>query len=433
MRVIGLMSGTSYDAVEAAAADLELRGEALEMRPLGHLSSPCPDRLRDLIAGSLPPSAVTARTVAELDTGIGQAFADVAVRAVRELCGGGADLVVSHGQTLYHWVEDGTVRGTLQLGQPARIAEATGLPVVSDLRSGDVAAGGQGAPLVAMTDALALAALPGVPAALNLGGIANVTVVAPGAPPLAFDSGSANALMDAAVRHFTDGPAPYDEDGAGPVRAGAAARAAGRPLLRPAGAEEHRQGALPPAVPAAGAPGGTRGAARGRPGDAGQAHRRHGGRRLPCARRHAARRVGRRRAQPRADRHARRRAARGVPRPQRRARAAVGRQGGAGPRPAGVPDRQRPARRAPFGYGGRAGRLCSAPSRRDGSRCACPNRPTGRPGCSASPAGPRPERRPGQGRARTRDEPPARMPSAAASVRSVSVTMVSKAVSGATR
>ncbi len=71
--------------------------------------------------------------------------------------------------------------------------------------------------------------------------------------------------------------------------------------------------------------------------------------------------------------------------------------------------------------------------RRDGSRCACPNRPAGRPGCSASPAGPRPERRPGQGRARTRDEPPARMPSAAASVRSVSVTMVSKAVSGATR
>ncbi|MYS53955.1 anhydro-N-acetylmuramic acid kinase, partial [Streptomyces sp. SID6013] len=142
-----------------------------------------------------------------------QAFADVAVRAVRELCGGGADLVVSHGQTMYHWVEEGSVRGTLQLGQPAWIAEATGLPVVSDLRGRDVAAGGQGAPLVAMTDALALAALPGVPAALNLGGIANVTVVAPGAEPLAFDTGPANALMDAAVRHFTDGAAEYDEDG----------------------------------------------------------------------------------------------------------------------------------------------------------------------------------------------------------------------------
>jgi anhydro-N-acetylmuramic acid kinase len=213
VRVIGLMSGTSYDAVEAAAADLVLQDEVLVMRPLGHLSASYPDHLRELIAGSLPPSATTVRTVAELDTGIGQVFADVAVRAVRELCGGTADLVVSHGQTMYHWVEDGVVRGTLQLGQPAWIAEATGLPVVSDLRSRDVAAGGQGAPLVAMTDALALGALPGVPAALNLGGIANITVVAPGAEPLAFDTGPANALMDAAVRHFTAGASQYDEGG----------------------------------------------------------------------------------------------------------------------------------------------------------------------------------------------------------------------------
>ncbi|WP_217144529.1 anhydro-N-acetylmuramic acid kinase [Streptomyces sp. AC627_RSS907] len=213
MRVIGLMSGTSHDAIEAGAADLVLRGDALVMRPLGHLSVPYPDDLRDLIAASLPPSATTARTIAVLDTGIGQAFAYAAVRAVRELCGGSADLVVSHGQTLYHWVEDGTVRGTLQLGQPAWIAEATGLPVVSDLRSRDVAAGGQGAPLVAMTDVLALGTLPGTPAALNLGGIANLTVVAPGANPLAFDTGPANALMDAAVRHFTGGASQYDEGG----------------------------------------------------------------------------------------------------------------------------------------------------------------------------------------------------------------------------
>ncbi|MFF8572339.1 anhydro-N-acetylmuramic acid kinase [Streptomyces sp. NPDC015408] len=213
MRVIGLMSGTSYDAVEAAAADLVLQDDVLVMRPLGHLSAPYPDGLRELIAGFLPPSETTARTAAVLDTGIGRAFADVAVRALGELCDGTADLVVSHGQTVYHWVEDGAVRGTLQLGQPAWIAEATGLPVVSDLRSRDVAAGGQGAPLVAMTDTLALAALPGTPAALNLGGIANLTVVAPGADPLAFDTGPANALMDAAVRHFTEGALGYDEDG----------------------------------------------------------------------------------------------------------------------------------------------------------------------------------------------------------------------------
>ncbi|MET8809336.1 anhydro-N-acetylmuramic acid kinase [Streptomyces sp. NPDC004546] len=213
MRVIGLMSGTSYDAIEAAAADLALDGDTLLLRPLGHLSVPYPDDLRDLIGATLPPAATTTQAVCALDTGVGQAFADAAGRALRELCGGTADLVVSHGQTMHHWVENGTVRGTLQLGQPAWIAEATGLPVVSDLRSRDVAAGGQGAPLVGMTDTLLLRALPGTPAALNLGGIANVTVLAPGAEPLAFDTGPANALLDAAVRHFTGGAATYDEDG----------------------------------------------------------------------------------------------------------------------------------------------------------------------------------------------------------------------------
>ncbi|NEB93696.1 anhydro-N-acetylmuramic acid kinase [Streptomyces bauhiniae] len=213
MRVIGLMSGTSYDAVEAAAADLALDGDTLILRPLGHLSLPYPDDLKDLIDVTMPPAATTTRAICSLDTGIGQSFARAAECALRELCNGTADLVVSHGQTMHHWVEDGVVRGTLQLGQPAWIAEATGLPVVSDLRSRDVAAGGQGAPLVGMTDTLLLRALPGTPAALNLGGIANITVLAPGADPLAFDTGPANALMDAAVRHFTGGAAAYDRDG----------------------------------------------------------------------------------------------------------------------------------------------------------------------------------------------------------------------------
>ncbi|MFE7315945.1 anhydro-N-acetylmuramic acid kinase [Streptomyces sp. NPDC057555] len=213
MRVIGLMSGTSYDAIDAAAADLVLDGDTLCLRPLGHLSVPYPDELRDLLAAALPPATLTAQTVCALDTGIGQAFAGAAARALYELCADAADLVVSHGQTLYHWVGGGTVHGTLQLGQPAWIAQRTGLPVVSDLRSKDVAAGGQGAPLVSMTDTLLLRARPGIPAALNLGGIANLTVVAPDAAPSAFDTGPANALLDAAVRHFTGGAAHYDEDG----------------------------------------------------------------------------------------------------------------------------------------------------------------------------------------------------------------------------
>ncbi|MET8251138.1 anhydro-N-acetylmuramic acid kinase [Micromonospora sp. NPDC005197] len=215
MRVIGLMSGTSYDGIEAAAAEFDLSGDTLRMRPLGRLSHPYPDQLRARIAAALPPATTITEAICVVDTGIGQTFAEAGVRAVAELCGGRADLVVSHGQTMHHWVEAGTVRGTLQLGQPAWIAEATGLPVVADLRSRDVAAGGQGAPLVALFDALLLRGLPGVPAALNLGGIANITVVARDADPLAFDTGPANALLDVAVRHFSGGVEEYDRDGRG--------------------------------------------------------------------------------------------------------------------------------------------------------------------------------------------------------------------------
>ncbi|MEV3988572.1 anhydro-N-acetylmuramic acid kinase [Streptomyces sp. NPDC049837] len=214
MRVIGLMSGTSYDAVDAAAADLSLDGDALVLAPLGMVSAPYPGELRSALAAALPPAATTMREVCRLDTRIGQAFASLAVRADEELCGGRADLVVSHGQTVYHWAGDGTVHGTLQLGEPAWIAEATGRPVVSGLRTRDVAAGGQGAPLVSIVDVLWLRGRPGVPVALNLGGIANITAAAGTGPPVAFDTGPANALIDAAVRHFTGGGLGYDEDGA---------------------------------------------------------------------------------------------------------------------------------------------------------------------------------------------------------------------------
>ncbi|MGW7686561.1 anhydro-N-acetylmuramic acid kinase [Kribbella sp. NPDC054772] len=209
MRVIGLMSGTSYDAIDAAAADLRLDGDELVLTPLGMLSQPYPDELRTAVAGALPPAPTTMEQVCRLDTGIGQAFAAVARQAVEQLCGGYADLIVSHGQTMFHWVDGDSVRGTLQLGQPAWIAEATGVPVVSDLRSRDVAAGGQGAPLVSIIDVLWLRGLPGVPVALNLGGIANITVVQ--GEPVAFDTGPANALIDAVVTELTG--QPFDADG----------------------------------------------------------------------------------------------------------------------------------------------------------------------------------------------------------------------------
>ncbi|WP_262702327.1 MULTISPECIES: anhydro-N-acetylmuramic acid kinase [Streptomyces] len=214
MRVIGLMSGTSHDAVDAAAADLVLDGDTVVLAPLGLVSEAYPEALRSALSAALPPAATTMRDVCVLDTRIGQAFAALAVRADRELCQGRTDLIGSHGQTVYHWAEGGRVHGTLQLGQPAWIAEATGCPVVSDLRTRDVAAGGQGAPLVSLVDVLWLRGRPGVCAALNLGGIANITVVSGAGEPLAFDTGPANALIDAAVGDLTGGRLDHDADGA---------------------------------------------------------------------------------------------------------------------------------------------------------------------------------------------------------------------------
>ncbi|MER6998196.1 anhydro-N-acetylmuramic acid kinase [Streptomyces sp. NPDC000410] len=212
MRVIGLMSGTSHDAVDAAAAELALDGDCLVLTPLGMVSAAYPDELRP--GDVLPPAAITMRDVCVLDTRIGQAFASLAVRADRELCHGRTDLITSHGQTVYHWAENGHVHGTLQLGAAAWIAEATGCPVVSGLRTRDVAAGGQGAPLVSLVDVMWLRGRPGVPVALNLGGIANITVAAGDRDPVAYDTGPANALIDAAVHELTRGGLRYDEDGA---------------------------------------------------------------------------------------------------------------------------------------------------------------------------------------------------------------------------
>ncbi|MFJ6506015.1 anhydro-N-acetylmuramic acid kinase [Streptomyces sp. NPDC091879] len=210
MRIIGMMSGTSYDAIDAAAADLDLEGDALVLRPLGLVSEEYEPELRDLLTAALPPAPTGLADVCRLDTLIGRAFAATAIRADRELCDGRADAIASHGQTVYHWVEHGQVHGTLQLGQPAWIAEATGLPVVADFRPRDIAAGGQGAPLVSLVDLLWLRGRPGTPVALNLGGIANLT-----APDgTAFDTGPACALLDAAARGLSGGRLDHDVAGA---------------------------------------------------------------------------------------------------------------------------------------------------------------------------------------------------------------------------
>lgn len=213
-RVIGLISGTSLDGIDAAVVDLRLAGDGtLELAPLGHREFGYPTRLRDALLAALPPGECTAEQLCRLDTEVGQAFADAAADALTDLADGRADLVASLGQTIFHWVLGGRCLGTLQLGQPAWIAERTGLPVVADLRARDVAAGGHGAPLAAVLDQLWLAGGDKPVAALNLGGIANITVVGPDTPTLAFDTGPGNALLDAAARMISNGVWQQDIDG----------------------------------------------------------------------------------------------------------------------------------------------------------------------------------------------------------------------------
>ena len=202
MRVIGLMSGTSMDGLDAALANFEWDDDAVAMSPLCHIERPWPDEMRARLHASLGPT--TAGELCELDQLIGQASAELAAELLP------ADLVVSHGQTVHHWVHNGEAKGTLQLGQPAWIVESTGLPVISDVRARDIAAGGHGAPLAGILDDLWLRG-EHTRVALNLGGIANVAIVGNGCAPMAFDTGPANCLLDEAARRTIG--RPHDEDG----------------------------------------------------------------------------------------------------------------------------------------------------------------------------------------------------------------------------
>jgi len=215
LTVIGMISGTSYDAVDAAVADLWLAGSGDEIvcHPRGLYSEDVPDQLRARIAAALPPHATTLEEVCRLDTELGQLFGSVAAAANERLAGGAADLVVSHGQTVFHWVEGSHALGTLQLGGAAWIAEATGAATITDLRTRDLTRGGHAAPLASTLDALLVLSDGVNRGSLNLGGIANITVRERAGRVIAYDIGPASALMDSAVAEATNGVQRMDTDG----------------------------------------------------------------------------------------------------------------------------------------------------------------------------------------------------------------------------
>jgi anhydro-N-acetylmuramic acid kinase len=223
MLVIGLISGTSLDAIDAAVVDLRHDAGVLALGLLAYVEYPFPPRLHERLREILPPAAGSVAEVCELNVLLGQAFAAAALAGAQaaRLPIDRVELIASHGQTVYHQVTPGSVRSTLQLGAAAVIAEQTARTVVADFRPRDIAAGGQGAPLVPYLDRLLWSHPRRSRAVQNIGGIANVTYLPPHAAPgreqpviVAFDSGPGNLLIDEAARLLSSGARRYDLDGA---------------------------------------------------------------------------------------------------------------------------------------------------------------------------------------------------------------------------
>lgn len=212
--IIGVLSGTSADGTDAALCEVFGAGETTRIAMRSFVTTPFARPLRERIFAL---SEAKASELCDLDVLLGEAFAEAARDAA--IAGGvrleDVHLVGSHGQTAVHHPRSaGKLGSTLQIGQAAVIAERTGLPVVSDFRVRDVAAGGEGAPLVPLVDYL-LFRKTGVRRALqNIGGIANVTLVA-GAlnDTVAFDNGPGNMALDAVARAASGGREPFDRDG----------------------------------------------------------------------------------------------------------------------------------------------------------------------------------------------------------------------------
>jgi len=215
-RAIGLMSGTSLDGVDAALVRFTGPPDALHWEVEAFLSVPYSAEQRALIHDAIVHGG--APGICMLHAQLGEWLADAALEVCRtaNVRPESVRVIGSHGQTVWHEPPTAERRGaTLQLGDPATIAERTGISVVSDFRARDMAAGGQGAPLVPWLDRQ-LFSVPGRARVLqNIGGMANLTRVPPKGsdePLLAFDTGPGNALIDAATELATDGGQSFDRD-----------------------------------------------------------------------------------------------------------------------------------------------------------------------------------------------------------------------------
>ena len=202
MRVAGVMSGTSLDGIDVAV--VEIAGRRIET--IGFQSTPYAPSVRAAIL-AVSDAATQTAAISRLGFQLGELYARAIQRAVRRF--GPVKLIGCHGQTIYH---EGAAN-TLQIGEAAVIAERTGVPVVSNFRARDIAAGGEGAPLVPYVDYLLFRHPQRTRIALNIGGIANITAIPAGAAArdvVAFDTGPGNMAIDALAREMGQ---PYDRGG----------------------------------------------------------------------------------------------------------------------------------------------------------------------------------------------------------------------------
>ena len=229
-RIIGLMSGTSADGIDAALVEIEGSGLETKLQLLCFHFSPFPKDVREQIGELFSPESGSedgftevnhVAKICQFNFLLGELFADAALEVIRKSCLSisSIHLIASHGQTIYHIPPsmNSGIPSTLQIGEPAIIAHKTGIPVIADFRVADMAVGGEGAPLVPYVDFLLFHDKRKSRAIQNLGGISNVTVIPANAKRediFAFDTGPGNMLIDEAVRLLTEGKYNYDPDGA---------------------------------------------------------------------------------------------------------------------------------------------------------------------------------------------------------------------------
>ncbi len=220
--VLGLISGTSADAIEVALAQISGAPPELNAKLVNHTSISFPPKLRKEILRVAEQQPISAGDLSQLNFRLGEVFAEAALSACRRfrIAPKKIALIGSHGQTIFHQGKPVPYLGrptasTLQIGEPAIIAARTGITTVADFRPADIAQGGQGAPLVPYADFLLYHHAKLGRVSLNLGGIANITVIPANAKPsqvFAFDPGPANMLIDALVANFTHNRQRYDKD-----------------------------------------------------------------------------------------------------------------------------------------------------------------------------------------------------------------------------